>query len=253
MLSRQSTRPDAIKIEDHANTMLTEDSASPLSIIEKEYVNILDIFHSKKIITGFTKPILEGDPSRDIDTALLFTGKRFAVAYMKQVHGAAIAIVDGPGVSICDGIFTSAEGLALVVKTADCMPLVFYSEKDGVIGVVHMGWRSAKEGILDNIPYDLDSFKVAVGVGMRTCCYEVGIEFSRYDTIKPHLVSRDGRHYFNPVSFAKSILVSNGLKERNFFDIGICSYCSEKGFFSHRKSATPNRTLTFIAQKAALF
>lgn len=217
-----------------------------MKLLQKEYTYISDAFPSRDAISGFTKPIIEGDPSREMYKALSFLDKKFDLAYMKQVHGAAVQKISVPGVYTCDGIFTDAKDLALVVRTADCLPLIFYSQKENIAGVVHMGWRSAKEGILSNIPYDLSSFKVAAGVGMRRCCYEVGSEFLDYTDMKPHISVRNDKYYFDATAFAKKALLSKGLKEENFLDMGICSYCSDENFFSHRKTATPNRTLSFI-------
>lgn len=216
-------------------------------VIEKEYAYILDTFFPNDVVAGFTKPILEGNPVNDTAKALSFRDEKFKVAYMQQIHGADVKVIDGPGMYTCDGSFTKSRGLALVVKTADCMPLIFHSEQEGIIGAVHMGWRSAKDGILDNIPYDLSLFRVAAGVGMRRCCYEVGGEFLEYANIRPYVVSQNDKYYFDALAFSKASLIAKGLKEENFLDMGICSYCSERGFFSNRKTATPNRTLTFIA------
>ena len=226
--------------------MITAQPSPRIKLIQEEYAYIIDAFASNACVAGFTKPAIEGDPPREMHKALSFLDKKFDVCYMKQVHGADIQKVSAPGQYTCDGIFTDLKGLALVVRTADCMPLIFYSQRENVAGVVHMGWRSAKEGILGNIPYNLSGFKVIAGVGMRRCCYEVGDEFSGYVNIAPHLSERGGKHYFDALAFAKGTLLSKGLKEENFSDVDICSYCSGKNFFSHRKTATPNRTLSFI-------
>jgi hypothetical protein len=210
----------------------------------------LTSFFPENIIAGFTNSRIDGDPAHDMKSVLSFRSSPPGVAYMKQVHGSTVNVVGSPGITVCDGIFTRRKDLVLVVKTADCLPLIFHNEREGIIGAVHMGWRSAKEGILKNIPYALEGFKVLAGVGMRVCCFEVGDEFKEYAAIGPHLISRGARHYFDPVSFAKTVLTSAGLEAENFFDLGICSHCSGKGFFSHRKTATPNRTLTFIARSS---
>jgi len=215
--------------------------------IEKPFAFILDQPQGS-IIAGYTKTGLRGDPERDIPLSLSFTGKDFGVAYMEQVHGSNIKSIDKPGSYECDGLFTGRGGIALVVKTADCMPILMYSKKEGMIGAIHMEWRSAKEGILDNIGYDLSSFSCIAGVGMRKCCYEVGEEFRDYDGVGLFLEQRPGSYYFDPVAFIREKLTRRGLCGDNFFDIGICSVCSGQGFFSHRRDGTSGRTLSFIAK-----
>ena len=226
--------------------MITAQPTPQIKLIQKEYAYLVGALSSDGVVAGFTKPAIEGDPGREMHKALSFLDKKFDLAYMKQVHGSDVQKIKEPGVYTCDGIFTDVKGLTLVVRTADCLPLVFYSRKENAAGVVHMGWRSARDGILENIPYDLSSFKVIAGVGMRRCCYEVGSEFLDYTVMKPYIQARNNKYYFDAPAFARKTLMSKGLKEENFLDVDICSYCSDQKFFSHRKTATPNRTLSFI-------
>jgi copper oxidase (laccase) domain-containing protein len=127
--------------------------------------------------------------------------------------------------------------------------LIFSSQELGVVGVVHMGWKSAREGILKNIPYDLASFKVAAGVAMRKDCYEVGKEFFDYPGFAKHLkqdksggdpstslrvdsmATSNHRIKFDPIGFAKEYLFAKGLKEENFYDTDLCSICKNDLFF----------------------
>ena len=217
-----------------------------MDLIEKEYSYLFDFPHHYTVIAGFTKNRLKGNPPEDLPKALSFIDKKFYVSYMDQVHGPEIKVIDSPGQYRCDGLFTGSEDISLAVRTADCLPILFYSKKEGVIGAVHMGWRSAEKGILDNIPFDLASFIVLSGAGMRKCCYELGAEFLNYPTIRPFLGKRGAAYYLDPIAFAKQKLFRKGLKSENFFDVDICNHCSSNQFFSYRKTGMPDRTLTFI-------
>ena len=58
------------------------------------------------------------------------------------VHGATVAVVDGPGrVEGVDAIVTDRPGLALVALAADCVPVVLVGDDDRTVAVVHCGWR----------------------------------------------------------------------------------------------------------------
>jgi len=162
------------------------------------------------------------------------------------VHGGEVLSISEPGKYTCDGIFTSSPELVLIVKTADCLPLIFFSLKNKMSGVVHMGWRSAENGILGNIDIDLKDFIVIAGPGLRKCCYKVGEEFNRYKDFSDYMLEKNNGFYFDPILFAKNNLIKNGLKEENFFDSRICSLCSEFGLPSYRKTKTNKRTLSFI-------
>ena len=219
-----------------------------MNLRETDYAYLLEVDQTASPIIGYTKTILKGDTAADMSKALAFTGLSFGVGCMRQVHGPAVKIIEASGAYECDGIFTKEAQLALVVRTADCLPLIFCSGREDVVGVVHMGWRSAKDGILDNIPYRLDSFSCVAGIGMRKCCYRVGAEFLRYGLLAEFVEERSGGFYFDPVGFARETLKTKGLREGDFFDLGKCSVCSGDSLYSYRRTKTTARTLSFIAR-----
>ena len=102
-------------------------------------------------------------------------------------------------------------------------------------------------GILDNIRFDLSPFKVVAGAGLRKCCYKVGTDFLEHHGIVDYVASEDRGLFFDSVSFAKSKLKNSGLKENNFYDLNLCSFCSGDDFHSYRRDLTAKRTLSFIA------
>lgn len=194
---------------------------------------------------GFTTSALKGDTLSDIPRVLDRAPAGIGIAWMKQVHGPEVLNVEEPGSYQCDGLFSHSAGLTLVVRTADCLPLIFYSSVEKVAGVIHMGWRSAESGILENIGFDLSSFVCVAGVGLRSCCYRVGEDFSGRDRVMGFVKKAAGSCYFDPIEFARRYLVSRGLREENFYDTGICSYCSDAAHHSYRRTGTADRTLTF--------
>ena len=73
------------------------------------------------------------------------------VRWCHQVHGVDLAII-GPGtppgavcVGAADGMITTEAGIALMVWTADCVPLLI----NGInaVAAIHAGWRGAAGGI----------------------------------------------------------------------------------------------------------
>ena len=200
------------------------------------------------VVAGFTSPVLRGDVASEMPHILASIGKSSGLAYMKQIHGPDVKLIKEPGVYECDGLFTVESELALVVRTADCLPLVFYSEKTRAAGVIHMGWRSAAAGILEYIPFDLSSFTCVAGVGLRACCYRVGDDFLENSRMKAFVTRRQKNYYFDPIDFARRSLIRNGLSESNFFDSLDCSFCSAEEFHSHRRTGAAARTLSFIVR-----
>ena len=67
-----------------------------------------------------------------------------------QVHSADVVTVDAPhDAPRADALVTDRPGLALVILTADCMPVLFADPEAGVIGAAHAGWRGALDGVDD--------------------------------------------------------------------------------------------------------
>ncbi|MCF7886876.1 MAG: polyphenol oxidase family protein [Candidatus Omnitrophica bacterium] len=214
-------------------------------LIEDKACFFIDDIFSIKITAGFTNSFLFGKLPSDFNRLLSYIGKEASFSYMDQKHSSKVVIVQKPGFYQADGLFSKDKNHFLVVKTADCLPLLF-ANKDHLIGVIHMGWRPAKKGILRNIPFNLTDFKVVAGLGLRSCCYQVGDEFRKFEELSSYLKITPKRVFFNPIQFARDQLISQGLDKDNFFDLNLCSYCSKHNFFSYRRDKTIRRNLSFI-------
>lgn len=218
-----------------------------MKLIEKENCFLIEDFFDSGTIAGFTKPGLPGDVLKDIPR-IFPSLKDFKIAYLKQIHSSTVHSIQKECFLEGDGLITDKTNIVCVVRTADCMPLFLSSKALGVTGIIHMGWRGAKKGILDNINYGLKSFKAIAGLGMRQCCYRVGNEFLEYPEFNAFLRKSGNDLYFNPIDFIEKSLVAHGLKKNNFLDLNICSLCSKENFFSFRRDSTDSRTLSFIVR-----
>jgi YfiH family protein len=104
------------------------------------------------------------------------------LARLSQVHGDEVVIVDAPmpldQVPAGDALVTATPGLGLMVRVADCAPVVLAAPEDGVIGAVHAG-RSGM--VLDiaartvEVMRGLGAADITAWLGPRVCggCYEV--------------------------------------------------------------------------------
>ncbi len=104
-----------------------------------------------------------------------------AVTYMNQVHGNAVAVVDGPWTGPApevDALVTTQPGRALAVLVADCVPVLLADPEAGVIAVAHAGRPGLKAGVVPAAiaaMRDLGARKLVARVGPAVCgrCYEV--------------------------------------------------------------------------------
>ncbi|TQJ87493.1 peptidoglycan editing factor PgeF [Streptomyces sp. SLBN-31] len=106
------------------------------------------------------------------------------VVWMNQVHGAEVAVVDGPWgespVPEVDAIVTTRRGLALAVLTADCTPVLLADPVAGVVAAAHAGRPGMVAGV---VPAALramtelgaDPARIVARTGPAVCgrCYEV--------------------------------------------------------------------------------
>lgn len=113
---------------------------------------------------GVSKPPFDsfnlGDHVGDDPKAVAANRARLAAAvglpdrrlvWMQQVHGVQVEVVDGPrdtAVADSDGVVTATPGLALVVLTADCVPVLLADARAGVVGAVHAGRVGAQRGVV---------------------------------------------------------------------------------------------------------
>lgn len=101
-----------------------------------------------------------GDHVGDDPAAVTANRRRLAAAigvdetrmvWMNQVHGDRVERVEGPrraAVDDTDALVTTAPGLALVVISADCVPVLMADARAGVIGAAHAGRAGAAKGVV---------------------------------------------------------------------------------------------------------
>src|SRR6185436_1618167 len=87
----------------------------------------------------------QGDFAIDGDAEALHRRRRSVVdhpwVWLRQVHGAGVEVVTAATAARVagvegDGLVTAEGGLVLAVQTADCLPVVLWSD-EGVIGAAH--------------------------------------------------------------------------------------------------------------------
>lgn len=161
--------------------------------------------------------------------------------WMKQTHGNDVKIVDQEGEVLSDGVFTGREGLMLVVRAADCVPVAFIGKR--YVGVIHAGWKGLKSGIIDSAVEIFKKTGEKVGysrivIGPHICenCYEVGKEFLRiFDS---SYISLDMK--FNMKKCIMDILKREGF--RRFIVFNECTF-ENKEYFSYRRGDTGRNSM----------
>jgi YfiH family protein len=109
-------------------------------------------------------------------------GVRFA--RMNQVHGDDVLVVNAPGpgplepIDSGDALVTATRGLGLMVRVADCVPVLLADPVTGVLGAVHAGRRGVELDVVGRAVdrmRELGADDLRAWVGPHVCggCYEV--------------------------------------------------------------------------------
>ncbi len=180
---------------------------------------------------------------------LELTPEQVATAY--QVHGNRVAVVSaadaGRVFPDTDGLVTDVPGVALLLRFADCQPILLYDPVHHAVGLVHAGWRGVAQGIarraveamqaaFGSRPQDL---LAGLGPAIGPCCYEVGQDvasaisyaLSGWDRV----MQPDGEQWRLDLPAANALqLVAAGLSRRRIEQARLCTGCHKDEFFSHR-------------------
>jgi polyphenol oxidase len=172
---------------------------------------------------------------------------------MRQVHGAQIRVLDSheplpEGPPECDGLITDRPGVALGVRTADCVPLLFVDPVRRVIGAAHAGWRGTALGIAARMVETLagrfscrrEDLIAAIGPAIGPCCYQVdGPVFEAFSVFAGadrflHPCREQGRWMLDPGLANRLQIGAAGVPPGNIHASGLCTSCRQDLFYSHR-------------------
>lgn len=178
---------------------------------------------------------------------------RAAWTSARQVHGSGVSEVGqadvgagalDPDATIegTDALVTSVPGAALVVLTADCLPVLLVAPSHGRVGVVHAGWRGLVAGVIEAGVHamrapDIQAF---IGPSIGPCCFEVGAEVADpvadaygADAVR---AGAGGKPHVDLWRGARAALSRAGVG--SIIASALCTRCEPHRFFSHRAGDT---------------
>jgi YfiH family protein len=159
-----------------------------------------------------------------------------------QRHGATVTRAQSRGIVTpgtvydhCDGLWSDQPGRAMLLLTADCIPIAIARTGDGApaVGILHAGWRGLLAGLVGVGVRALGvrGLTAAIGPSIGPCCYEVGDEVAiPFREAFGDDVVRDGK--LDLWTSAERALRAAGCDHVDRFDI--CTSCDAR-FFSHRR------------------
>ena len=166
-----------------------------------------------------------------------------------QVHGARVGVVErahlGTVQPATDALVTSVPAVPLLMRFADCAPVLFLDPVRRVVGIAHAGWRSVVAGVVEvtvrtmteRLGCDPADLWAGIGPTIGPCCYEVGPEIAvAVEAACPPgagvVRDGDGRPHLDLPAAVQAQLRAAGVEQIE--DAGLCTACHVDEFFSHR-------------------
>lgn len=204
---------------------------------------------------------IPADLMRRDDSTRLGPVTEYILVLPEQTHGTKVAWVDekffsrlSPDISLADtrrlfrdtdALLTSLRGIAVGVRTADCLPILFYARDIQVVGAVHAGWRGTLAGIalktvaeLVNAGAKPENILVRFAPAICGRCYEVDQELAdrfadaglsasiipapKLDPLTSQPIAQDKPH-IDLVKANKILLTQAGIPAVNLYQSDLCT------------------------------
>lgn len=175
-------------------------------------------------------------------------------AWLRQVHGVAVVPAEPGEVLEADASWTSTQGIACTVMTADCLPVLFCDRAGSRVAAAHAGWRGLAGGVLEAT---LDALAVApedvlawLGPAIGPQAFEVGAEVREaFMAVHPQAAEafvasvNPGRYMADIYQLARIRLAARGVTA--VYGGGFCTY-SDPRFYSYRRATQTGRFASLI-------
>lgn len=177
-----------------------------------------------------------------------------------QVHGCRVAVVDRPGLTReelegFDAFVTGLPGVAIGVRTADCVPVLLYDSRRRVVAAVHAGWkgtvlhvtRKAVNAMSDHFQCCPGDLRAVIGPGIGPDSFQVGEEVAEHFKRAGFPMERiwsfrgpgdgtpmSGGHHIDLFEANRFLLEDAGVPPAGIHVVGTDTY-TDPAFFSARR------------------
>lgn len=189
-----------------------------------------------------------------------------------QIHESRVAVIDRPGMTReelegYDAFITKLPGVAIGVRTADCVPVLLYDPEKRVVAAIHAGWKGtvlhisqcAINVMVQDFKCRPESIRAAIGPAIGPDSFQVGEEVaSRFkeagfpvDDIWSFRGPGDGRpmsggHHIDLFKANRWLLEQAGILSENIHECGIDTYTTEAFFSARREGVECGRIINAI-------
>lgn len=203
--------------------------------------------------------VASGDNAANVNTNLNAVRAYFHtphIANIKQIHSDIVVTINAGNreslntpapVLEGDALVTALTNTVLLVKVADCQPVLLADPVKKIIAAAHSGWRGSVQNIIGKTvlvmqtkfgcnPADIIA---AIGPSLGPCC----AEFTNYKTELPPSFwpFKLNACHFNFWRISAMQMKAAGILEKNIEISGLCTVCNTDLFYSYRRDKITGR------------
>lgn len=176
-----------------------------------------------------------------------------------QIHSARVLDAcgrRGERIGEGDAIISGEPGVAIGIRTADCVPVLLADIETRMVACVHAGWRGTAANITGATIQAMvsrgcraEDLRVAIGPSIGSCCYEVGGDVARQFGAWVPDAGAGERMALDLPAVNEVQAMEAGV--RQIWKSGECTFCRSERFFSFRREKEQaGRMLSFVNRVA---
>lgn len=185
---------------------------------------------------------------------------QYAFKRIKQTHS-DIIVESSDETPEADSHYTSELDQALVIATADCMPIMIYCVQTSRVMAIHAGWRGVENRITEKSLNQLvttgstdKNFKIFIGPHILQSSFEVEADTcdllakAHYGLKPSHFMySRNNKFYVNLDKIVIS-QIEHVIQKLPEIEILSIDTKTDKEYHSHRRDQTKQRNFSFVVR-----
>ena len=146
----------------------------------------------------------------------------------------------------CDALVTNSPGVALMIFTADCTPILFHDPVTGAVGAAHAGWRGTAaaigakvvEAMVREFGSNPADIRAAIGPNVGFCHFETDADVpdamrAAFGSDVEAYIRQVGKKYYVDLKAINALVLRRaGVQHIEISDA--CTMCDPHRFWSHR-------------------
>lgn len=180
-----------------------------------------------------------------------------ALQWLNQTHGTLVCEAKSDAkIREADASYSKSQGVACVIMTADCLPVLLCDKQGRQVAAVHAGWRSMAGGVIESTlatfpsPLEVTAW---LGPAIGPNAFEVGKDvvdaFSIYSSDRTQSAfsshpDMSDKWLANLYLLARIRLQSLGVT--SIYGGDFCTFTDEARFYSYRRDGQTGRMASLI-------